>query len=529
MASYYSTVFFLAFLPICVLVYSIMPKKVRWAVLLLFSYAFFYVISHDLSLYIILSTISIYALGLIMESFIKKRDAQLAEVKKGKKAIRQQCKSKMKICIVVGVVFNFGLLIVLKYLGFFAEVASAIAGFFQPGASIEAIRMGVPIGISFYTLMAASYLIDIYRETIKPDKNIARVALYLSFFPQIMEGPISRYTQTAQALTAGEPLNIKNVYYGVLRIIIGFAKKIIIADRLNMFVKTVFDNHTAYDGGVIALVAIFYTIQLYCDFSGTMDVAIGMARVFNVKFPENFRQPFFSKTSSEFWQRWHITLGTWFKDYVYYPVSLSKPIKNLTARARKRFGNRYGPLMTSSVALFCVWLGNGLWHGAGSQYIFFGMYYFVLILAGGFLEPVAQSLAQRFGINRESKAYRGFQIGRTCIVIFIGELFFRATSLEQGFVMCGKIFTQFSIDSFMNGTIMTLKLDGFDYIVVAIAVLFVLILDIANEKGHNFYTIMLTKPAFVKWLVCVVVVVATVVFGGYGHGYAPVNPMYASF
>ena len=142
--------------------------------------------------------------------------------------------------------------------------------------------------------------------------------------------------------------------------------------------------------------------------------------------PRTFRQPFFSRTASGFWQRWHITLGSWLRDYIYYPVSLSKPAKVLTKHARKKLGNRYGPLLASSLALICVWLGNGLWHGAGSQYIFFGIYYFVLIVAGSLIpKPTAARLAEKAGISRESVGYRAFQIARTLVIIVVGELFFQ--------------------------------------------------------------------------------------------------------
>ena len=322
----------------------------------------------------------------MMGANLAEKNRQLAQASSGKREIREACKRKNRRIVFAAVVANIGILAVLKYSGFFGlSLASALAAF---GISIDLSipSFALPIGISFYTLMAVSYVVDVYRERTKADKNLGHVALFLAFFPGIMEGPLSRYNDVAPSLIAGEPLNRKNLYAGTLRIMWGMAKKIIVADRLNAFVKPVFDNYGSYDGGVIALAAILYTIQLYCDFSGTMDVALGMGRVFNVTLPENFRQPFFSRTASEFWQRWHITLGLWFKDYVYYPISLSKPCKMLTTKARKRFGNRYGPLLASSVALFCVWIGNGLWHGAGSQYIFFGLYYFVLIMAGGLIE-----------------------------------------------------------------------------------------------------------------------------------------------
>lgn len=182
-----------------------------------------------------------------------------------------------------------------------------------------------------------------------------------------MEGPIWRYREASGSLFDGSPVTYSSLYDGTMRIMFGIAKKMIVADRLNAFVKPVFDAYESYDGGVIALAAILYTVQLYCDFSGTIDVSLGMGRVFGVAIPENFRQLFFSKSPSEFWQRWHITLGLWFKDYLYYPVSLSAPCKALSKWGRKRLGKRRGMLLSGSLALFCVWFANGLWHGAAGS------------------------------------------------------------------------------------------------------------------------------------------------------------------
>lgn len=166
--------------------------------------------------------------------------------------------------------------------------------------------------------------------------------------------------------------------------------------------RNVFNNYTDFDGGVIALAAVCYTVQLYMDFSGSMDAVTGTAQILGVTMPENFRQPFFSKTISEFWKRWHITLGTWFKDYVFYPVVTLKPLEKLTSAARKRLGNHYGPLLASAVALFCVWFCNGLWHGAAWSYLFFGMYHFVLILGGNIIAPPVRAVNARLHIRAES-------------------------------------------------------------------------------------------------------------------------------
>lgn len=306
-------------------------------------------------------------------------------------------------------------------------------------------------------------------------------------------------------------------------------QEIIVADRLNALVKLVFDNYGCYDGGIIALGAILYTLQLYCDFSGTMDLALGMGRIFGVTLPENFRQPFFSRTAGGFWNRWHITLGTWLRDYVYYPVSLSKPAKSLTKHARKKLGNRYGPLLASSLALICVWLGNGLWHGAGSQYLFFGIYYFVLIVAGSLIEPSAARLAEKLGVSREAWGYRAFQIARTLVIIVVGELFFRANGLHAGFDMFGIMVSQFSLESFADGTVLKLGMDAKDFAVVGVSVVVLLVVGLLRERGVDIVGKIGAQKLPVRWIVWYAVFLVLLIFGAYGAAYTPVDPMYAQF
>ena len=274
---------------------------------------------------------------------------------------------------------------------------------------------------------------------------------------------------------------------------------------------------------------MLYTIQLYCDFSGTIDVAIGIGRIFDVHLPENFRQPFFSRTASEFWQRWHITLGAWFKDYVYYPVSLSAPCKQLTSAARKRFGIHYGPLLASSVALFCVWFGNGLWHGSGSQYIFFGMYYFVLIMLGGLIEPVAVGAAERFGIDRNSLPYRLFQTARTLAIVFVGELIFRANGLGAGLEMLSSIAHNFTLGAFSRWDPYHMHLDIHDRNIVIAMLVVVFVIGYLKEHGLDVSAKIDSQSTLVRWVVLIVLILAIVIFGAYGYDYTPVDPMYAQF
>ena len=525
--------FFVLILPASIVAYAIVPRRFRWMVLLAFSLMCFYHQSKGLIGFFFATTLSCYVCGLGMSAIMAKRDEEVKKTKKGRRAIKAAYKGRMKWVLAAGILVNLGMLFACKYLSYFVSLVHPLPANATPeqieAANAAIPHIGMPIGISFYTLMAISYLVDVYRETIPADKNPAKLALFLSFFPQILEGPICRYGQTAHDLFKGEQVNRDNLYQGTLRILYGLAKKLIVADRLNDFVGIIFDGYASYDGGMIALAAILYTIQLYCDFSGALDVAIGIGRIFDVKLPENFRQPFFSRTASEFWQRWHITLGTWFKDYVYYPVSLSGPCKSLTTAARKRFGLRYGPLLASSVALFCVWTCNGFWHGAGSQYLFFGLYYFVLITLGGLVEPLAQDLSERYGINRDAIPYRLMQSARTLAVVFVGEMFFRANGLRAGLEMFNIMLHNFTLASINMDFLPEVKLGPGNVRSVIVTMIVVFVVGLLKERGHDVSSCIASRGPIVRWGVLVALFLAIVVFGAYGVGYVPVDPMYAEF
>jgi D-alanyl-lipoteichoic acid acyltransferase DltB (MBOAT superfamily) len=387
----------------------------------------------------------------------------------------------------------------------------------------------LPIGISFFTLQAVSYLFDVYNGTIPADRNFFRVALFLAFFPQIVEGPICRYSQTADQLWNVGPITGENLTLGLQRIGYGMMKKIVVADRLNAFVGAVFTDYATLPGSVIALGALCYTAQLYMDFSGAMDAVAGTAQVFGVTMPENFQRPFFSKTISEFWTRWHISLGTWFKDHIFYPVTMSKPMKNLTSAARKRIGNHFGPLVAGSIALFCVWFSNGLWHGAAWNYIFFGMYHFVLILTGNLIAPAAKRFHERFHIQPDNRPFRVFQVLRTCVLVVIGELFFRADGLVNGIRMFFRMITVPQFQAVNTELLTTLGMDPADFFITVVTLVIVFCVSLANERGICLRKQLQQKPTPVRWAVLYALIFYILIFGAYGQGYVPVDPMYANF
>ncbi len=526
--TYFDPDFFALFLPAVVLLYAVMPSKVRPHVLLISSYVFFWLTSEKLIVYLLLSTVSIHHFGLWLDKLQQQRKAALKGLtKEEKQPIKAKNNKQQNVVLALAVVLHIGLLLVLKYTPFFTHNLNYLFSFFD--FQIKEMKFMVPIGISFYTLQAVSYMTDVRRGTIKADTNLPRLALFLSFFPQIMEGPIVRYSDTAEALFSGKKIDYTNFVFGAERIVFGMMKKIIVADRLNQFVKTVFNHPDKYDGGIILLVAIAYTVELYMDFSGAMDVGLGSAQIFGVKLPENFRQPFFSKSISEFWTRWHITLGTWFRDYIYYPVSFSSASKKLTSLGRKHLGNYYGPLMAGTLALFCVWFCNGLWHGSAWTYLFFGMYHFVLIFLGNIFEPLFKKASEKLHIDRTQGPFVLFRIFKTSVLVVFGELFFRANGLSSGIKMFAKIFTDFSLEGINSGLVRKAGLDYLDVIVVLIMTAIVLVFGILKEKGIDIRERLAKQNIVVRWIILIAAITSIIVFGAYGAEYTPVAPMYADF
>ena len=321
LTSFFSTAFLVVFLPFCLVVYSLMPRRGKKYFLLAADCAFFWLISGKLLVYLLLTALSMHYFGLWLDKIQSETKLLLAQTEKAeRKTVRKRQQAVQHWILLLAVILHIGVLFALKYSGFAATNVNTLLAHLHIPVQLAIPKYVMPIGISFFTLQALSYIVDVQRGVTKADTNLLRLTLFISFFPQIVEGPICRYDQTAQQLWDAKPITYENLTLGLQRIAYGMMKKIIIADRLNPLVRNVFNNYTDFDGGVIALAAVCYTVQLYMDFSGSMDAVTGTAQILGVTMPENFRQPFFSKTISEFWKRWHITLGTWFKDYVFYPV-----------------------------------------------------------------------------------------------------------------------------------------------------------------------------------------------------------------
>ena len=512
---------------VVILFYNFVPKRIRPFFLFCVSLFFFFTLSGELTVFIVFTILSIYVSTIVLSKLEFKRKALSENASiDDKKIIKKKFKKKKKCVLLLCLLINVGFLFYFKYLNFFTMNLNNVLALFKIERRFDVLKLIAPIGISFYTLQALSYLFDVYNGKIEADKNLLRVGLFMSFFPQIMEGPMARYSDTAESLYEGNKITYNNFCFGMQRILWGVFKKLVIADRLNVLVNTIFDGYLIYSGPICLLGAIGYTVMLYMDFSSAMDIILGTGELFNVKIPENFRQPFFSKSVSEFWTRWHISLGLWFKDYIYYPISLSKPMKKLTMGARKIVGNHFGPLISGTIALFVVWALNGLWHGAGWTFILFGMYHFCLIFLGNFFDPLYAKISSKLKINRDKGIYRIYRSIKVFFFVIIGELIFRAPSVEVARVMIKKIFTNFSAK---YSEVITLGLDQSDYLLLIIALVIILVISLLKEKGINVREAIAKKHIVIRWFIYYLLIFSIIIFGAYGAGYQPVDPIYADF
>ena len=498
-----------AFLPLCLAAYQIAPQKWRRRVLLGFSYLFFWLLSGKLIVYLLGTTVFVHCMGIWLDS------------------IRSE-KKKARRVLNLGILVLLGVLAYLKYYNFFVENVTGIFGNALPFTLAEK-KILMPVGISFYTLQAIGYMADVYWGKIRAEEKLEKTALFLAFFPQIMEGPICRHSDTCDALYSGRPLEAENLTNGYIRIFWGLFKKKVIADRLAIGVDAIFGNYTSYSGFMVAFAAVAYTVQLYMEFSGCMDIIIGSGQLFGVTLPENFRQPFCAQSAAEFWRRWHITLGTWFKTYIFYPVSMSAPVKRWNQYGRKHFGKYVTMLGTSAMALFPVWLCNGLWHGARWSYIFYGMYYFTLILAGIAVEPVRDRILQVFHISERSVGLKFMRIAKTWLIIFTGELFFRADGLRAGIYMFRSMFRNFDLGNLTDGSLLELGMTKADLIAVVVGCVAVAVVGFIKERGTNVRISLDRKPVFMRWSFYYVLILAVIVIAAYGDGYQAVDMIYAGF
>ena len=409
---------FLIFVGIAVIGYYLIPKRFQWIWLLIFSYIYYASSGIKILFFLLYTTITTYGTGRLLDRV------------NHKELPRNEAKSRKRRILIGCLLLNFGMLAVLKYTNFAIENVNAI---FHAGISFQ--KLILPLGISFYTFQSMGYIIDVYWGKYEAEKNPFRFALFVSFFPQLLQGPIGRFDRLARQLYEQHSFDLLKAQYALQLMLWGFFKKLVLADRAAVVVNQVFQNYTQYSGVTNIVAVLMYSIQLYMDFSGGMDVVMGVAALFGVELDQNFKRPYFATSITDFWHRWHITLGTWMKDYIFYPVSLSKWMGKFGKWSKKAFGKKTGRVVPICVANIIVFLVVGIWHGAAWKYIAYGLYNGLIIAISSLLAPLYRKGFEKFHINPKSGAWHVVQILRTFLLVNISWYFDMAVSLSAAFAM----------------------------------------------------------------------------------------------
>jgi D-alanyl-lipoteichoic acid acyltransferase DltB (MBOAT superfamily) len=517
-----TSISFFVFCTLAAIAYFAVPKKVKWVVLLAFSYVFYWVSSSWLIFFIVCATLSTFGAGLALDGMnrrlegIKEKerlDMDAADVpgERTGAALRRmkisiaRRKKRLLVCVLL---FDLAFLIFFKYGVFLAENINPALGRIGLGAlPVESVVM--PIGISFYTFQAIGYLIDMYRGKQRADRNPAKFALFLAYFPQIVQGPIGRHSALAHQLYEPHSFDYDRARSGILLITYGLFKKLVIADRVGVFVTAVFDHTTASQEGAIALTAaLLYGLQLYCDFSGGIDIARGFSRILGIELAENFRRPYYARSLDEFWRRWHITLGQWMRDYIFYPLLLSPSFQRFSQRFRRKSRSAVARKIPVAIATFVVFMAVGIWHGAAWHWVAFALFNASVITASVLLEPVYERFHEVTRIPAGNAAYTLFMRIRTALIRSVSLTFARALSLAQANAMIACVFTRFHFSAFADGALLEYGLDIRDYVILICAVSVVWWISLLEERGHSVVTLLTQRPMQLRWAIYIGAVVA---------------------
>ena len=377
---------------------------------------------------------------------------------------------------------------------------------------------------------------DVYREKVAAEKNLARVALFVSFFPQIIQGPISFYGQLAGQLYAPHRFDFVRLKHGCELILWGLFKKLVIADRAYIAIKTVLGDYRNYSGTTLTFTILLYALQLYTDFSGGVDISRGVCQILGIDLTENFRRPYFATTINDYWRRWHISLGAWMKEYVFYPLAISKTFANASKRIRAtrwgttKVGVHVSRALPTSFASLVVFFLVGVWHGANWKYVAFGLWNGGVIMLSALLEPAFVSLTHQLRINVRHWAFILFQILRTFLIVFIGYVFDVAANLTDSLYTFRMMLLDQSLSRGL-AEIGALGLSAADFLILAVCTLALLTVSITQEKhaGQSLRVMLDSKPFYVRYLLLVIGVMFLLIFGIYGPGYDPADFVYMQF
>ena len=508
---------FLAFFFMVLILYYIFPKKLRWTVLLLFSVFYFYRAS-GLKLFLVFVCFCFMNWGtaILVSNF--------------EKAGKQREK---KIAYITTIILDAAILIAFKDLNFFKRTANGISEMAGHPLNIPDIHIIAPIGISYFALILIGYLTDVYWKKYEPERGFLRFTLFSGYFPQLSSGPFVRYDKMKEELFTAKRFDYSRIILGIERIIWGFFKKLVLSERLGIIVNMVYSNYQVYDGWYIILATLAFTFQLYTDFSGAMDIVIGISECLGITLPENFDAPFYSTSIEEFWRRWHITLGAWLREYVFYPLLRSNLFRKLKKWCKKKWGKDYEKKfnLPMYMGMFFTWFLIGFWHGGKWNYIWgSGLYYWLLITASNLMTPVWKWFINILKINTKCYSYKLFQRIRTLLLFTFGLSFFRAENLREGIRMWKSAFPFHNIEIFLNGSLTTFGLDKGEWTIIFISLLILFIAGIIkNTTNKEVWQWLNEQNMIFRWFVLIIFLLLIIIFGKYGPGVDASEFIYQQF
>ena len=456
------------------------------------------------------SLLTVYAAGRILEHLPSGTDGKASA---GRRAV-----------LILTILLNLGFLFAFKYLPSAQNLLSAL----QIPAVLPDLTSLAPLGISFYTLQLIGYLMGVYDGGAAAEHNFIRFAVFGSYFPQLTSGPISRYENLGAALGSRRSWNYEQVTFGFQRMLWGFFKKIVISERAAVPANTVFNNYGVYNGLYIPVGAAMFAVQLYCDFSGCMDIVIGMSEVLGLPLADNFNAPFFSRSLSEFWRRWHITLGTWCKDYIFYPVQKSRLFIRMRGICVKHFGRKRGKKIPMYLAMAIMWFAVGFWHGGAAKYIIgSGLLHFCYILIEQEGAPLWSRINTILHVNTESGGHIAFQRIRTFLLVCTGFIFFRSETLTDALGMF-RCLTEWNPSVLSMGGILSLGLDIYDLFVLILSLILLAYVESLHQRG-SVRKMAADSPLIIRWALYIGLFLVVIVLGQYGSGFDMESFIYANF
>lgn len=501
-----TSLYFLGFLCLTVLFYYLCPAKIRWVLLLIYSFAFFAFASNfALIIYVVVGVLAAYLGTRLLHKFSSAKPA------------------RRRVILALTILPIFGMLFVFKYINIFPLTFNFFSRLFGAGVGFDMFEVLSVLGISYYSLSLIGYILDVYWGAYPPVKNPLKVLLFACYYPTLISGPITRFPHMQKELFTPKKLDYNNVYMGFERILYGFMKKLVIADQLGPVVKMIFGSFHTFSGFYIVLGVILYAVQIYMDFSGCMDIVNGASLTYGIKLPENFNSPFFSKNLSEFWRRWHISLGNWAKDYIMYPLLKSAPLQKLGVGARARFGKRFGKMLPTIISILILWLLIGLWHGASFQYIFAaGIIPWFYLTSSQIFDRPLQALTKKLKVNTACFSFRLFQSVRTFLLMCLLWLFVCAPELSEVPVVLK------SALSFGEPNIIG-QLPHFSVIITMLMFGVVMAIDYLKYKGTDVLAAFQRQNLLFRWGCLLGLATVIIIFGAYGTGYNAADFIYGGF